>query len=177
MPGEDDDLFRQAMRDVRRLEIKKHRVAPAAPQPLRVRPEVPGQPVSGGDANSLYPGPARTSEPWVLRADGVSQERLRQLASGRMKVDTELDLHGMTRDEAYKALSGHLTQLTGQGGRVLCVVHGRGMHSKDGKPVLKEAVYQWLAEGPYAGRILAVVPAPGTGGGSCLVLLRRQRAE
>jgi len=176
MPDEDDDLFCQAMQDVRRLEIKKHRVAPTQHLP-RIRIDGPIQQVPEGETSDLYPAPEQTGEPWVLKSDGVSQERLRQLASGRMKVDAELDLHGMTREEAYKALGEHLSQLTGRGGRVLCVVHGRGLHSRGGRSVLREAVYQWLADGPYAGRVLAVTPAPATGGGSCLVLLRRRRVE
>jgi DNA-nicking Smr family endonuclease len=60
--------------------------------------------------------------------------------------------------------------------RVLCIVHGRGLHSQ-GKPVLKEAVYQWLRSGSYANHILAAIPKPYTGGGSCLVLLRRNRGS
>lgn len=171
----DDDLFEQAMREVRRLEIKKKRVKPPSPpKASRLAIEPTGY-AGAADTGHAFRAPEKTAEPWVLRANGVSPERLRQLSSGRMKVDAELDLHGMTREEAYTALSDRLLGVTGNGGRVLCVVHGRGLHSRGGKAVLKEAVYQWLANGPYAGMVLAAVPAPGTGGGSCLVLLRRQR--
>lgn len=170
----DDDLFEQAMRDVRKLKVKKRRPDPSPPGVSRIRIE-PSNFTGNIDAGHTYAPPVRSDEPWVLRGDGVSAERLRQLTSGRMRVDAELDLHGMTREEAYSALNDCLLRVTGDGGRVLCVVHGRGLHSKGGKAVLKEAVYQWLADGPYAGRVLAAVPAPGTGGGSCLVLLRRQR--
>ncbi|MDQ6972394.1 MAG: Smr/MutS family protein, partial [Mariprofundaceae bacterium] len=61
------------------------------------------------------------------------------------------------------------------GWRVVSLVHGRGLHSEDGRPILKEAVYNWLREGPYAGWVLATIPRPGTGGGSALLLLRRRR--
>jgi DNA-nicking Smr family endonuclease len=172
--SEDDEVFRQAMRDVRRIKAKERRPEPPPPSASRIHIE-PSGPAHAADVGHSYPSPKQAAEPWVLRADGVSTERLRQLTSGRLKADAELDLHGMTREEAYAALSESLLEVIGRGGRVLCVVHGRGLHSKGGKPVLKEAVYQWLADGPYSGRVLAAVPAPGTGGGSCLVLLRRQR--
>jgi len=90
-------------------------------------------------------------------------------------VDFELDLHGMSREQAYAALTRCMDDALARSWRVLCLVHGRGMHSGDRKPVLKKAVYGWLKEGPYAGCVLAVVPRPGTAGGSCLVLLRRRR--
>lgn len=116
-----------------------------------------------------------TTATWVLKESGVSNERLRQLAAGRPGVDFELDLHGMSREQAYTALSLCMDTARTKSWRVLCLVHGRGMHSSDGKAVLKKAVYIWLKEGPYAGRVLAVIPKPGTAGGSCLVLLRRKR--
>jgi len=110
-----------------------------------------------------------------LKEAGISNERLRQLSAGRPGVDFELDLHGMSREQAYTALALCMDDALAKSWRVLCLVHGRGMHSSDGKPVLKKAVYNWLQEGPYAGCVLAVIPKPGTAGGSCLVLLRRRR--
>jgi len=119
--------------------------------------------------------PEHAPEPWILKTNGVSRERLRQLANGRPPVDMEVDLHGMTREQAIAAISRHMEQVITAGHRVLCLVHGRGLHSENGRPVLKESTYHWLAEGPFAGHVLAVIPRPGTGGGSCLVLIRRQR--
>lgn len=169
----EDDLFGKAMKDVRRIESQSRRVAikksSAAGLPQRVRPAVPVLP------DSPAYRPDSSSEPWVLKADGVSAERMRQLAAGRPGVDGEIDLHGMTREEMYRDMSRVLDEALDKGWRVLSLVHGRGLHSESGKPVLKEAVYGWLRDGPYAGWVLAVMPRPGTGGGSALVLLRRRR--
>ena len=49
----------------------------------------------------------------------------------------------------------------------------RGLHSQ-GRPVLKQAVFQWLREGPCAGFVLAAVPRNDSGGGASMVLLRRK---
>jgi DNA-nicking Smr family endonuclease len=169
MPGREEDLFRQAMDGVRRLkhepkvwpvEVRKKEHAPKA-RPVRL-------PSSGR-------GPSRTETPWVLKADGISHEQLRRLSSGHFPQDFELDLHGMTRDEATEALSNCVSRMISSGRRVLSVIHGRGLHSSQGYPVLKKATYDWLSHGSYAGWVLAVVPKPGSGGGSCLVLLRRSR--
>jgi DNA-nicking Smr family endonuclease len=55
------------------------------------------------------------------------------------------------------------------------VVHGRGLHSKDQIPILKESVQAWLSQGRLAKGVLAFSSArPADGGvGAVYVLLRR----
>jgi len=168
---DEDALFEQAMRGVRKLRVEtragSHRPGPRAP----VAPKAAGKPSFPAVVDR---GPEATAS-WVLKDPGVSRERLRRLAAGQPPVDVELDLHGMSREKAWAALGACMCNALSDGLRVLCLIHGRGMHSSDGKPVLKKAVYEWLREGPYAGQVLAVIPRPGTAGGACLVLLRRIR--
>ena len=113
------------------------------------------------------------NDPWVLIADGVSRDSLKQLAAGRPAVGLGFDLHGMTREQALLLLQQGVEEALREGIRALSIVHGRGLHSEAGKPVLKQAVYHWLREGPLAHIILAVIPQPNSGGGACIVLLRR----
>ena len=171
--GDEDDIFGKAMQDVRRIETEPRRIAE---KPKAQRREVvrTGRIESAADFAPAH-RPERSEEPWILKADGVSSERLRQLGVGRPAVDAETDLHGMTREEMYRALAFVMEKALDKGWRVLSLVHGRGLHSEDGRPVLKEAVYGWLRDGPYAGWVLAAIAKPGTGGGSALVLLRRRR--
>lgn len=115
-------------------------------------------------------------EPWILKTSGISREKLKALGAGRPPIDLETDLHGMNREQALAGLAQMMEVAIAERFRVLCIVHGRGLHSQ-GKPVLKEAVYEWLRSGPYASHILAAIPKPYTGGGSALVLLRRNRGR
>jgi len=167
----DEELFADAMRTVRRLS-RPEKVQPEGSKP-------PPRPVAGTSAThpaaSLHPSAHLRPEPHeagVLIADGVSRERLKRLAAGDPPISHTLDLHGMTRDEAIGLLAGDFASVVASGARAMCVIHGRGRHS-EGKPVLKEAVYHWLQEGPFAPHVLAVVPQPGSHGGACLILLRR----
>lgn len=171
----DEDLFAEAMQKVRPMRTPA-KVTPRGkpPRPDKARRALHAVVVEHAAAVSAM-RPRPDQEPWVLLADGVSREQLKKLAAGQPPVAMELDLHGMTRDEALAMLAQKVKALQAGSGRVLCVIHGRGRHSQ-GRPVLKEAVYHWLREGPYAAQVLAVVPQRGTGGGSCLVLLRRQKA-
>ena len=160
------------MRQVRRAKPNdKIELAKPKPRPASVvanrRPALPPSPSPVADA------PRPTDQAGVFKADGVSNERLKRLAAGRPPVEKTFDLHGVTRDEALTLLENGFAQACSDGRRVLCIIHGRGLHSP-GRPVLKQAVYHWLREGPYAGAVLAVTPQPGSGGGACLVLLRRR---
>ncbi len=172
---QDDKLFAEAMGKVRRItpankvNLEKAKPKPeAAPYAQRAQPMIQSK-----KSKTVISSPRQAEEePWVLIADGISRERLRSLASGRPPVEQTLDLHGATRNEALRLLEEWFGHATGRQVRVLCIIHGRGLHS-EGKAVLKEAVYQWLRGGPFAHAVLAVIPQPGSGGGACLVLLRR----
>jgi DNA-nicking Smr family endonuclease len=55
------------------------------------------------------------------------------------------------------------------------IIHGRGLHSKESVPVLKERLKVWLSRGRIGKSVLAFVTArPSDGGaGAVYVLLRR----
>jgi len=119
---------------------------------------------------------AGQDNPWLLIADGVSKDTLKRLAAGRPAIDLSFDLHGITRDAALTVVQDVITQALQEDMRVICIVHGRGLHSQ-GKPILKETVYHCLSKGPLAHMVLAVMPQPNSGGGACLVLLRRKHKQ
>jgi DNA-nicking Smr family endonuclease len=108
---------------------------------------------------------------------GIDRRLVRRLRAGDYAYQAHLDLHGMTADEAKKALDRFLTTSHQRGLRCVLVVHGRGHNSKDQIPVLKRRVSTWLAHGPWSRLVLAFTSArPCDGGaGAMYVLLRRQR--
>jgi len=172
---DDDDLFAKAMSVVRPI-APSDKVTVEKPRVRKPRLKQRRSPAAIALTDHRNAAPESGREPWILKASGVSQEKLKQLGAGRPAVDIETDLHGMTREEALSALEKMLEIALDEQARALCIVHGRGLHSQ-GRPVLKDTVYQWLRSGPYAGHILAAIPKPHTGGGSCLVLLRRKRSR
>jgi DNA-nicking Smr family endonuclease len=176
LAGEDQEekLFAEAMGKVRRITPANKVI----PEKVKPKPEAAvsfrqaQQPLL--QPKAVAASPRQGEEPWVLRADGISRERLKRLAAGHPPVEQTLDLHGVTRNEALGLLEEWFRRSIHDQLRALCIIHGRGLHSSEGKPVLKEAVYQWLRCGPFAHAVLAVIPRPGCGGGACLVLLRRK---
>jgi DNA-nicking Smr family endonuclease len=78
------------------------------------------------------------------RREGVSESVLRRLRRGEYAVRDEIDLHGMTQDEARGALAAFLTESLHHGYRCLRIIHGKGLRSGQRGPVLKSAVNRWL---------------------------------
>ncbi|HTI87884.1 MAG TPA: Smr/MutS family protein [Alphaproteobacteria bacterium] len=112
-----------------------------------------------------------------------SRERLHRTAERRMRrgsveVADRLDLHGLTRDEAHRAVMRFLSGLASDGGRIALVITGKGT-MKGGEGVLRSELPRWLSEGTLARSVLAWRPAaPRHGGeGAFYVLLRRKEGR
>ena len=111
-------------------------------------------------------------EGWV---SGLDPALVRKLRRGEFSVQAHLDLHGRSRAEAKAEVDAFLKRSREQGKRCVLLVHGRGLHSKDQVPVLKEALRSWLATARFGRHVLAFATArPQDGGaGAVYVLLRR----
>jgi len=108
---------------------------------------------------------------------GLDPRLLRRLRAGEFAYQAHLDLHGMTADEAKRAVQEFLLRSMVAGHRCVLLVHGRGRNSPDQRSVLKDRLKQWLTHGELGRRVLAFCTArPYDGGsGATYVLLRRDR--
>jgi DNA-nicking Smr family endonuclease len=105
---------------------------------------------------------------------GVDRRTAERVRRGRYPVEARLDLHGMTQDEAHRALLGFIAAARAGGRRCVLVITGHGRLSGG---VLKVAAPRWLAEPSLRDHVLALAAArPQHGGaGALYVLLRRAR--
>jgi len=111
-------------------------------------------------------------EGWV---GGLDHKVVAKLRRGEFAVQGHLDLHGLKRDEAKREVDAFIRASRLGGKRCVLLVHGRGLHSRDQVPVLKEAVRGWLGSSRFSRHVLAFATArPADGGaGALYVLLRR----
>jgi DNA-nicking Smr family endonuclease len=102
---------------------------------------------------------------------GLGSDVLGKLRRGHWSVQAEIDLHGHTSTEAHDALADFLLDARAHRLRCVRVIHGKGLTSPGGEPVLKGKVRRWLS---HWDDVLAYVEAPqhAGGGGAVLVLLR-----
>jgi DNA-nicking Smr family endonuclease len=102
--------------------------------------------------------------------------RLRQIRRGGVRIDLQLDLHGLTRDEALENLDRFVKGAYNRGQKGVLVITGKGNNSA-GEPVLKSAVAGWLRE-KGKGMVSEFIQAPNDMGGSgaVVVFLKEKKA-
>jgi DNA-nicking Smr family endonuclease len=175
-PG-DEDLFLESVEGVTPLVDAAG--GPPAPEPRPARlPDEDGEWRSF--ARDLLEGNVRFDISWSDefvegRIREVSEETMQGLRRGAFAWQDHIDLHGMTRPEARKAVDEFIERARRRSMRCVLIVHGRGKGSEGGLPVLKEKLVAWLARrGGIGSKVLAFTSArPCDGGyGAMYVLLR-----
>ena len=117
-----------------------------------------------------------TSEYIEGKKECVSHETLRKLRDGKFSVKAVLNLRGLTAVEALLALENFFKRAIELGYSCVLVVHGRGLSSPNGEPVLKPLFRSWLERGPYRRHVLAYASArPCDGGLGATYVLLSQR--
>ena len=176
---DDTDLFLQAMADVRQLKTQK---------------PVPGKPAQ--DSHPAKPILRKIEEEERLTfldaleklqldvtfRDEIPESdephrplpvnRMRQLRRGAIRIDYEIDLHGLSRDEALDHLKRFVASAVNRHVKAILVITGRGNHS-EGEPVLQGAVADWLrTEGIGLVAEFASAPREMGGNGAYVVFLK-----
>ena len=144
-PADDGTLFAQAMQEVvplrrrkgRQIDLKPgEKPAPGPEQAVDEDLEVLAQMadlISGGGDFDL-----RLTDEYVQGArPGVGPELLQRLSQGEFPVQHYLDLHGLGEDQALAEVEKFLTRCATKGLRHVLIVHGKGLRSPLGEPVLK----------------------------------------
>jgi DNA-nicking Smr family endonuclease len=154
------------------LEDRDKVQAPEAPKTIRRRKIVP-PPEGAGPTLAIQ----RIGEQVEGRSPGADDALLRRLRNGEYPPEERVDLHGMPAEAAKRTVQETLKRVWFRGGRCFLVIHGRGLHSEDGSPVLKELLIEWLGQPPLVERVIAFTSARGRDGGvgATYVLLRRER--
>jgi len=164
-PEQDTDLFRQALEGVTPLP-PSDRITPK-PKPRKFAASAtPSSPIPD---NLSDHGAGDTAITEFLR-NGLNRMTLRDLRRGRWPIQDELDLHGLSSDEARRLLAEFLHGATERGLRCVNVIHGKGWRSEGRDGILKVHTSHWLTQHP---QMLAFCEAPPNagGGGAVWVLL------
>lgn len=94
---------------------------------------------------------------------GLQLKQFRNLRAGKIPYEAVCDLHNSTQQQAEQTLATFIYTCHQQGLRVLCVVHGKGQHSNNVQPLLKNLVNQRLRE---FSNVLAFCSAKAKNGGA-----------
>lgn len=171
----------QAFADVRRLPPRNRaRLAPPSPAPLprqRIADEEDALLASKfGTApapHSWDVGQEQEGEQTYVRA-GIGSDVLARLRRGHWALQGELDLHGLTSEEARDRLADFLLDARARGARCVRVIHGKGLGSKNRLPVLKHKLRHWLMQRED---VLAFCQARAIDGGAGAVIVLLKSAS
>ena len=106
------------------------------------------------------------------RHPSVTLKTMRRLARGSVSVQAEVDLHGLNSADAKQALKEFIEHSLLRGHTCVRVVHGKGLGSGHGGPVLKRKVDQWLRRWEPVLAFVSARPVDG-GTGAAYVLLKK----
>lgn len=173
-------LFRSALGGVKKIP-ESNRYVPNAPPGVNVtiKPQKP-RTQAEDDAAVLRESLSDAFEVDHLLDDdpslsftraGIGSDVVRKLRKGAWPVQDELDLHGMRRDTARDQLGDFLSRAAKRKLRCVCVIHGKGLGSAGGEPVLRSMVHSWLEQ---KDDVIAFCAAnvDGRSHGALLVLLK-----
>ena len=87
-----------------------------------------------------------TGDELLFVRPGVPSAAVRKLKRGGWVLRAELDLHGMTGDQARLAVATFLHACQRREIRCVRIIHGKGLGSKNREPILKHKVRHWLMQ-------------------------------
>ena len=148
IPTEDAD-FRNAVADAvplrapNRAQHLRPRPKPIARQRLRDEQQVMRDALSDPFD---WDAAVATGDELLFVRPGVPSAAVRKLKRGGWVLRAELDLHGMTGDQARLAVATFLHDCLRREIRCVRIIHGKGLGSKNRVPILKHKVRHWLMQ-------------------------------
>ena len=154
------------------IKVAKSRIDPFE-LGAKAKPADPG--------HDLMPGISERVAKQPVKMDQKAYGRMKR---GKLPVEGRLDLHGLTQNEAERALAAFLARSQARGHRCVLVITGKGGGARQGGEmretgVLRRMVPIWLNAPANRARILAFDEAQSQhgGGGALYVLMKRVRAD
>ena len=173
------DSFRDAVGDVEpikphnRAELQREKPAPVPSKrhedERAVLEELARLTIRGREAPSgIEAFDAEIEEDASYLRPGLPRDILRKLRRTHWVIQDDLDLHGLTGEEAVARTAMFLADARRRGLRCVRIVHGKGLRSAGREPVLKKRIRKVLTR---RDEVLAFVEPRGFHGGSGAVVV------
>ena len=177
-PPEDHDdsaLFRAAIGEVTPLrKVETPAIEKPRPKPRARMAEQDEAQALGEFARLLHSStPLEAGDVASYRRDNLPPQMFQRLKRGQYSVQDELDLHGASAAQAEQLLRQFLLEAHDHDHGCVRIIHGKGLQSDGGAPVLKNLVDRLLRQRNDVLAFHSAPPAQG-GTGAVVVLLARR---
>ena len=134
--------------------------------------------VSEVEKQTYFPKKIENSE-----FNGIDKSTLKKFRREEFQVESTLDLHGKTEDEAFQLVNKFITHCYTLGKRCIIIITGKGLniHKNEdlfaNKGILRKSVPQWL-DLPNLRSMILIYKNPSEklgGNGALYILLRRNK--
>lgn len=173
MDNDDINLFRDTVGPVEPVKDDKVLSFRAKPEPVPFMSQMEDRKVINEllDGN-MNPAELETGDELLFKRPGIQHKNFQKLRSGGFSIEAQIDLHGMTVETAEKSLSIFLLECRNRNRKCVKIIHGKGIGSKGGKPVIKNKVNIWLQRRNDVLAFCSARPIDG-GTGAIYVLLKK----
>lgn len=173
---EEKHLFRDTVKKITPLRHGKDKVLTTPPTKIKIsKKSIPEE--LELPPFSTTPSQLRTAEEILaFNRGGIRTTTLNQLRRGQLKMEATLDLHRNTITKAYESLHHFIHVCRQKRIRYVTIIHGKGYHSKEGTPILKSMISEWLRNHPDVLAYHTAKPKDG-GTGAVYVLLKTKRGD
>ncbi|MGZ8194883.1 MAG: Smr/MutS family protein [Methylosarcina sp.] len=171
LSADDIELFRHSIGKVRvvnndKVLLRKQEKPKPLPKPRTFNVE---EDLIGTDMNDIENLTAEDT--LAFTAPGLQKNVLKKLRKGQFGMNAEIDLHGLSSQEAKRQLLNFLHYAVMEGFRCVHIVHGKGYRSPANYPILKNNLNIWLRQHK---NVLAFCSAPARHGGAGAVYVLLQ---
>ncbi len=178
----DEELFRDAMRDVERVSWRRqpHPSSRPAQFPNEGDPHLEAlklmQEAVDGDFPAAILDHPEYIEGWI---DVAGKRFLPKLRNGLYSIQGQIDLHGLSRVEAEHAVEEYIIRMSRFRSCCIKIIHGRGINSQTDRATLKESLQRLLSTRRMSRYVVAYSSAPYKDGGvgAVYVLLQSQHSQ
>ena len=168
----DSKLFRNFIGNVSRIKQDRVVLETAKPRPVLASSSQEKNIITNSFSEKTNSQNLETGDRLFFKSPGLQQRVMEKLRRGQIPIDGELDLHGMTASDAETTLDRFITICKQNEYRCIRIIHGKGLGSKNRKPVLKNKLDQWLKNNNQILAFCSTRPSHG-GTGAVYVLLKR----
>jgi len=173
--NDDAELFRRAMEGVAPIRVRPVVAeSPRPPAEPRMKARNEAEVLAELARASYDPALHETGSELVFLRPGYQERVLKKLRRGQLAVEGHLDLHGMRTGDARRAVSSFLTEAVSRHAGCVRIVHGKGLGSPGGEPVLKPQLAEWLR---VSDAVIAFCSAPLADGGTGAVYVALKRPK
>jgi DNA-nicking Smr family endonuclease len=141
---QDQELFQEMMQDA--VPLKQDRISPwrkrLPPHPM----DHPSFNEDTAELDQISEAEVKTGDELSFCRPGLQKRVFQDLRRGRLEIEMELDLHGLTAKLAHSTLEQFIQECHRRRVRCVRIIHGKGYGSEDRQPVLKQKVNHWLRQ-------------------------------